>query len=245
MSASRTCSGSISGWSRPTARLWASASAIWNLLVNLSIRMACTPSGECGLTLYLVKWGLRGVLSSAKAKRGGLFGPPPCRFRCDFTVSASDLDAARFVLLAPGNPEREYAVVEMRLDLAVVQLPAEAESALVAVAANLRGRRLRFRRQFHFDIALDGEDVVVHLDVQTVRRNAGHVRRQRDAILVFDDIHRGQHDVLLTGIAHVLTLFGGFQFLFPGAHYAASSSFRDLTRSEEHTSELQSRRHLV
>ena len=35
--------GSMNWWSRPTASVWASASAIWNLLVSLSIRMGWAP----------------------------------------------------------------------------------------------------------------------------------------------------------------------------------------------------------
>ena len=39
-SAAITCTGSRNWWSRPIARLWASDSAIWNLVVSLSILMA-------------------------------------------------------------------------------------------------------------------------------------------------------------------------------------------------------------
>ena len=45
-SASITCAGSMIWWSRPSASDWASASAAWNLLVSLSIRMGENLSRE-------------------------------------------------------------------------------------------------------------------------------------------------------------------------------------------------------
>ncbi len=44
-SATMTCAGSMNWWSCPTASDWASASAIWNLLVNLSERIANPRAG--------------------------------------------------------------------------------------------------------------------------------------------------------------------------------------------------------
>ncbi len=45
INASNRCGGSMNCWSLPTARLWASASACWNLVVNLSMRIGVLAAG--------------------------------------------------------------------------------------------------------------------------------------------------------------------------------------------------------
>src|SRR5690606_19534626 len=66
-----TCTGSMNGWSRPTAIDCASASASWNLLVSLSMRMKARSSFDQMVSGFrcLMTWGYTRGYQPGKAVR--------------------------------------------------------------------------------------------------------------------------------------------------------------------------------
>src|SRR5438067_5303316 len=161
------------------------------------IRQTCT-SGNDAETPFVVH--SSGIIATHwyRPQRRVAVPPVACTTGGTTTSGRAHLDLARPELGPLGNAYREYAVLEVRLDLVRLELPAQDEGASVLGSLHVRVERFDPRRHVDHHIAFDEQAVPVGLDVEPVLRDARHLRLYRDPVAVLEDIDgRSQHERLL------------------------------------------------
>ena len=120
------------------------------------------------------------------------------------------LDAPRLGVRLLGNAQVQHAVLQVGLDAAGVQLAAEGEGAAVARQAHLGIDRLQALGRELRHGAFDQQGVAFDLELQLLARHAGQVGQQRDAGLVFQNVHARQQGsrVLAFAAARALAVPG-------------------------------------
>src|ERR1700756_3673137 len=108
-----------------------------------------------------------------------------------FSSGHLDLDLARTELYPLRNAHRQQAIFETGCNLGGLELAAQGEASPVLRGPQVRVKGGHPRRQIERDVAFDRQTVPIGLDVESLLRDAGHLRLYRNLMHVLEDIDRG------------------------------------------------------
>src|SRR5207244_12909320 len=112
--------------------------------------------------------------------------PVACTTGGTTTSGRAHLDLARPELGPLGNAYREYAVLEVRLDLVRLEFRAQDEAASILGGLHVRVERFDPCRHVNHEIAFDEQAVPVGLDFETLLRDARHLCLHRDPVIILE-----------------------------------------------------------
>src|SRR5208282_4653177 len=180
-SAASRCSGSICCWPSAPASSWASATASWALMVNLSRR-----------TMTYRPFAILAPESLQTKREPGVCTPGSPGNRGLLPVAYRDLDLLRLCLLQFGQLHRQHAVLVLGLHRIQLHRVRQGEGAAEGAVVALHAESILFLEiLLVLALAAQSERVVLDADVDVFLQHVRQLRLQNQLMLGLEDVHSG------------------------------------------------------